>query len=974
MSTIVNKRDVLLHTTTPRLIDTGEGGNLISLTATSSVFKVSGGSGSPASIVLTAFPANPAWTVNWAIVTGAATLTGTGNTRTLTYANMTTDNVAIQVSVSDAYVVDGITLNTPTTYTDIVNITKVLDGTAGANGFNGQRGSLNLYASGSTWSDATANAAVLAATGAAAKVIGDVVTISNGGTFAAVKGWSGTAWIPTGQVIDGSLIVTNSVKAAAIDTTGLTLRDAAGNVFLNSGAGLSFGDRFANTSGVPEDGATVGALAGVNLKDAAGTIISESQIKNNLIDLSGWVAGIASNTMPWVMNGEYNEITSSYGSPKGNSDLVWYCKETTNDGQAGGGWDASPFDIDKTKTYRFVVPIKRLSGSGTAYWGVFGVADLNTNTGNGNPYFVYANNSEIVDGRWYLFVGYLYPAGSTNNSNAGAGIFDCTTGELVKSGFNYNQLPDGSVGHRAYQFYASNGAEQLFGRPMVNLVDGTEPSLREFFAPAAVLNSSLVPSINKASGDNLWTGDFGNVTATYGGGTLAQSNYPDAKGTNTAVVLNLPSSPAFVGWHILNQNGAPDAVYKVTIKVQVVAGMSIVVATTDASTWTGSNYAIANTTSTTPVWVTVSMQQKVASWASGLDVLVGANLDGYPVGSTIGYVAVCDLVVTRDESLSAQNPITADNVNKVIGAGAGLKNAELIPSISAAQTAANTANAALANVASDSILSPSEKPSVVQDYNVITSEQAGIDAQAMSYGITTEKANYDNAIGALGNYLGGLSGWNTIPGSDVVIDGYVFRSKFADVYTAKQSLLNKIAARAKEIADAAQGAANAAQGTANTAGSTANTALTNANNAQGTANTALNAANSANSSLGDKLSKSAGDVLSGSISLQASGAIVVGNAGFSNGNFSGTGVVVSSNGIAAIAGGAAKFILYNDGNAYFGGSMYAGNININNKFIVNADGSTIIKSATSGQRMELTSSMLQVFDGSGTLRVRLGVW
>jgi len=110
----------------------------------------------------------------------------------------------------------------------------------------------------------------------------------------------------------------------------------------------------------------------------------------------------------------------------------------------------------------------------------------------------------------------------------------------------------------------------------------------------------------------------------------------------------------------------------------------------------------------------------------------------------------------------------------------------------AAQAAADAANAALTNIASDSILSPSEKPPVVQQYTVITGEQFGIDGQATAYGITTEKTAYDNAITALTTYLGTLSGWNTIPGSDVAIVGATFRSKFADVYAARQALLTKI--------------------------------------------------------------------------------------------------------------------------------------------------------------------------------------
>ena len=118
-----------------------------------------------------------------------------------------------------------------------------------------------------------------------------------------------------------------------------------------------------------------------------------------------------------------------------------------------------------------------------------------------------------------------------------------------------------------------------------------------------------------------------------------------------------------------------------------------------------------------------------------------------------------------------------------------------------AQAAADSANATLASIASDNILSANEKPPVMRDYAVITGEQAGIDAQASAYSVTTEKTAYDNAVSALTTYLGTIPGWNVLPGSDVAIVGPTFRQKFQDVYTSRQDLLNKIAAAAGTLAN-----------------------------------------------------------------------------------------------------------------------------------------------------------------------------
>ena len=93
--------------------------------------------------------------------------------------------------------------------------------TSGAPGSNGARGSVTRYLTGSVWSDASANASVPAPV-----TIGDTVTISNGSNFVSVKAWDGSAWTPPGVVIDGSLIVTNSVTAAKINSNGLTVRDS----------------------------------------------------------------------------------------------------------------------------------------------------------------------------------------------------------------------------------------------------------------------------------------------------------------------------------------------------------------------------------------------------------------------------------------------------------------------------------------------------------------------------------------------------------------------------------------------------------------------------------------------------------------------------------------------------------------------------------------------------------------------------
>lgn len=121
----------------------------------------------------------------------------------------------------------------------------------------------------------------------------------------------------------------------------------------------------------------------------------------------------------------------------------------------------------------------------------------------------------------------------------------------------------------------------------------------------------------------------------------------------------------------------------------------------------------------------------------------------------------------------------------------------------AAQADATVALDTLTNIASDSVLSPDEKPRVIQDRDVIVAEQSGIDAQATAYSISTEKTAYDAAVGALTSYLASLTSpvaWDNLSGNTAIV-GATFRQRFKDVYDARQTLLNKIAAEAGERAD-----------------------------------------------------------------------------------------------------------------------------------------------------------------------------
>lgn len=308
----------------------------------------------------------------------------------------------------------------------------------------------------------------------------------------------------------GTLNVSGTISSAngnfTVDANGaatmkaLTIKDASGNTVLSSSGALNPAYAAAGTLNSDLTPSINSAATTANWTSVSNRPADDA-IKNNLLDLSWWKRD---GSIPWPSNNEYNRLIMlgtdlTTPGPKGSNDVVWFAQETTGDSNSGGGWSDVSVAIDPTKTYRFVVPIKRIDGTGSSYWGTNNVCALNTTGNQANPYF--ANSGTLPAGEWFLFVGYIFPAGSTGNTNDGAGIYRCSTGALYAGGSNFNHTPGATtVNHRAYQYYASLNAKQIFGRPMVNVVDGTEPSLREYFAASAVLNSAQLWSDVTGSG------------------------------------------------------------------------------------------------------------------------------------------------------------------------------------------------------------------------------------------------------------------------------------------------------------------------------------------------------------------------------------------------------------------------------------------------------------------------------------------
>lgn len=135
-----------------------------------------------------------------------------------------------------------------------------------------------------------------------------------------------------------------------------------------------------------------------------------------------------------------------------------------------------------------------------------------------------------------------------------------------------------------------------------------------------------------------------------------------------------------------------------------------------------------------------------------------------------------------------------------VGAPAGTSVAgtlaeTLVSTANAAKASAQAANDAIAIISDDGKLSKGEKSAVVGQWSAITGEYGALQAQAGALGIVNELNTYNTNYNTLANYLNGLTGWSDFS-TDTPIDGPTFRSNFSTYYTAKQALLNAMAAAA----------------------------------------------------------------------------------------------------------------------------------------------------------------------------------
>jgi len=166
-----------------------------------------------------------------------------------------------------------------------------------------------------------------------------------------------------------------------------------------------------------------------------------------------------------------------------------------------------------------------------------------------------------------------------------------------------------------------------------------------------------------------------------------------------------------------------------------------------------------------------------------------------------------DSLANNAASTAQSNAINTASADATSKANAAQASATAVAN--AAQSTANSAVSAaataislIADMASDDIISPSEKPALLKEWLVIVTEKPLNLSQAYTFAIPTTA--YSNAYDALNTFIG--SNLNDVTTSWALGNGNgsVLRVRFNSYYTERTNLLNSIATKGKDLAIAAQ--------------------------------------------------------------------------------------------------------------------------------------------------------------------------
>ena len=203
-------------------------------------------------------------------------------------------------------------------------------------------------------------------------------------------------------------------------------------------------------------------------------------------------------TPSFPRNGATEENERIYGeNPFGEPAILWYTPSNDAGDNADGGWNSDTFVIDRGKSYRTSVWVKKTTtntSDGNLYLGTSYVANISNSTYNSNPYFIGGTTmatAGMETGQWYLMVGYIYDSGHTGTTHhPDGGIYD-RNGKKIYSATSFKFTDSGSPSdglgsqwntsrQRVYNYYdATTGSKTYWWGPRFEPLEASTPTLQQ---------------------------------------------------------------------------------------------------------------------------------------------------------------------------------------------------------------------------------------------------------------------------------------------------------------------------------------------------------------------------------------------------------------------------------------------------------------------------------------------------------------
>lgn len=463
--------------------------------------------------------------------------------------------------------------------------------------------------------------------------------------------------------------------------------------------------------------------------------------------------------------------------------------------------------FDPSALYRIKFRVRRTAGTGAVYLGVAGVAadgatwvrNNGANSTNGQHYVAASNQNPGTD--WTEYVGYIKGTATTGQSGTNPPV---TAPLKLHQNVRYIRPLilanyDGAAGITEVDYCSIELMTDAMSWDVISGAGKPEDGAT-VGAPAGTLVAG-VPAANVATAVT----DF-NASNNRNGAVIAAPTIPT---DGTAVD------------HVAQKDGSVDISFEWAwggVEGDIDGFLVFARQSASATAYTFGTNAAEETVYTVPA-------------SKRAFILFGVAADQYYTFGVQAYRAVDKAVNAAGVIKSALVKATGAGENPyrprtsvaftgdVTGTVGGTAAATLVSTASTALTNANNArteadkaNASLADIAADNKLTPAEKKSVRKEWDAVYAERAGIRAQADSFGITTEKTNYDNDFQALGTYLNGGTAYTigaTPPSwiadanlaTTTTIVGSTFRNNWKNLYADRQALLNKISAEAAKKAD-----------------------------------------------------------------------------------------------------------------------------------------------------------------------------